>query len=81
MATLTLDPRAEARPLIRRLPILGPLARELADGDEDFPLYLILALLSAWGCAFMLWGLPALVAPALVAVPLVMITLVLITRG
>ena len=73
---------APSRPsLIRRLPVLGPIARELAEGDEEFPLILIVALLSLWGCAFMLWGLPALVLPALVAAPLMMVVLVLITRG
>lgn len=79
MTTLTYD--HSMRPsLVRRLPVLGPLARELAEGDADFPLILIVALLSAWGCAFMLWGLPALVLPALVAAPLMMLVLVLITR-
>ncbi|MFN3955527.1 MAG: hypothetical protein ACK4LQ_13825 [Pararhodobacter sp.] len=80
MTTLTHDHPMQAS-FVRRLPVLGPLARELAEGDDDFPLILIVALLSAWGCAFMLWGLPALVLPALVAAPLMMLVLVLITRG
>lgn len=83
MSTLTLD-HGTRRPrpsLVRRIPVLGAIARELADGDADFPLYLLAALLSAWGCAIMLWGLVALVMPALVAAPLMMLVLVLITRG
>jgi len=78
--TNTYSPRSRA-PFIRRLPLLGPIARELAEGDADYPLYLLAALLSAWGCAVMVWGLPALVIPALLAAPLVMAVLVLITRG
>mgnify|MGYP001349946590 CR=1 FL=1 len=90
MSTLTLHPQSPAsqspvphqpQPLIRRIPLLGPIARELADGDADYPFYLLAALLSAWGCAFMFWGLPALVMPALVAAPLMLVVLVLITRG
>lgn len=80
MSSLTHSPTLPA-PLIRRLPLLGPIARELAEGDADYPFYLIAALISAWGCAFMLWGLPALVMPALVAAPLMLLVLVLITRG
>ncbi|MCC5970979.1 MAG: hypothetical protein JJU15_13620 [Pararhodobacter sp.] len=81
MSTLTLDPHPNHTPLIRRLPLIGPIARELAEGDADFPFYLLAAALSAWGCAFMIWGLPALVIPALLAVPMVMLTLVLLTLG
>lgn len=80
MSTLDLDSPARTS-FIRRLPLFGPIARELAEGDTDYPLYLIAALLSAWGCAFMLWGLPALVLPAIVAAPLMLVLLVLITRG
>ena len=80
MTTLSLDPPAR-RTLIRRLPFLGPIARELAEGDVDYPLYLVAAALALWGCAFMIWGLPALVMPALVAAPLMLVLLVLITRG
>jgi len=80
MSTPTLAAQSR-EPFIRRLPLLGPIARELAEGDADFPFYLLIALLSAWGCAFMLWGLPALVMPALVAAPLMLLVLVLITRG
>ncbi len=80
MNTLAVTPQSR-EPFIRRLPFLGPVARELAEGDADYPLYLLVALLSLWGCAFMLWGLPALVLPALVAAPLMLVVLVLITRG
>lgn len=83
MSTLTLDhyPPRKRESLVRRIPVLGAIARELADGDADFPLYLLAAVLSAWGCAIVLWGLIALVMPALVAAPLMLVMLVLITRG
>ncbi|PTW98851.1 hypothetical protein [Pararhodobacter aggregans] len=64
-----------------RLPILGAMAREWTDGDPDFPLYVILALVSIWGIAITLFGLPALYLPAVVAAPLMVVMLVLITRG
>jgi hypothetical protein len=83
MSTFTLDHDTQRPrdPFMRRIPVLGAIARELADGDADFPLYLIAALLSAWGCSIMLWGLPALVMPALMAAPLMLVVLVLISRG
>jgi len=70
-----------ATPLAYRLPVLGALAREWAEGDPDFPLVLVLALVSAWGCAIAIWGLPALYLPAVAAVPVMLATLVALTRG
>jgi len=68
-------------PLLRRIPVLGGIARELAEGDENYIYYLLLAGGSAWACAIFLWGLPALFLPALALVPVVMVMLVAITRG
>ncbi|MFN4099366.1 MAG: hypothetical protein ACK4GT_06280 [Pararhodobacter sp.] len=68
-------------PAVYRLPILGAIAREWAEGDPDFPLYLILAILGVWGVAIMLFGLPALYLPAVVASPLMLGVLFLISRG
>lgn len=64
-----------------RLPILGAMAREWTDGDPDFPLYVIVALVSIWGMTILFFGLPALYLPAVVAAFLMVIMLVLITRG
>lgn len=69
------------RPAVYRLPILGAIAREWAEGDADFPLYLILALVSVWGLAIVTWGLPALYLPAVFASPLMIVVLVAISRG
>lgn len=73
--------RRVREPLIRRLPVIGGIARELAEGDQNFPFYLMLAIVSAWACAVLVWGLPALFLPALAFVPVVMLTLIAITRG
>ncbi|MCB1361448.1 MAG: hypothetical protein H6899_07900 [Rhodobacter sp.] len=72
---------AEITPAVYRLPIFGAIAREWAEGDADFPLYLILALVSLWGIAIFTWGLPALYLPAVVASPLMILVLVAISRG
>ncbi len=68
-------------PFAYRLPILGAIAREWAEGDADYPLYLILALVSVWGIAITLFGLPALYLPAVVAAPLMIVVLIAISRG
>ncbi len=66
------------KPLVYRLPLLGPIAREWAEGDPSFPFFFILASVTAWA---ILWGLPALVLPALALVPLLFVLIVLLTRG
>ena len=68
-------------PAVYRIPLLGAIARELAEGDDDYPLYLIVALVSVWGLAIFFFGLPALYLPAVVASPLMVVVLVLISRG
>ncbi|PWE27147.1 hypothetical protein [Pararhodobacter marinus] len=75
------DSRYVPTPFAYRLPILGAILRELAEGDRDYPLYLIVALMAIWGIAIVFFGLPALYLPAVVAAPLMMVVLVLITRG
>jgi len=81
--TDTLRPyaRPQREPLLRRIPIIGAVARELAEGDPDYPFYLLLAVVSAWGCAVFLWGLPALYLPAIALAPAVMFVLIGLTRG
>lgn len=68
-------------PIVYRIPVLGAIAREWAEGDADFPFFLILAFVLAWACAVMIWGLPALVLPAVALAPAMLAMLVLITRG
>lgn len=78
MASLPDSPR---KPFVYRLPILGGIAREWAEGDPDFPFLLVLAFVSAVACAVAVWGLPALTLAAVALVPLMFAILVLITRG
>jgi anti-sigma factor RsiW len=79
---LALTPRRRQRPsLLRRIPVIGGIARELVEGDADYPFYLLAATVSAWACAVLIWGLPALYLPALVLSPVVMLMLVALTRG
>lgn len=78
----TTDPiHSGPTPLAYRLPLLGAIAREWAEGDDDFPLYLVLALVSIWGIAIVFYGLPALYLPAVVAAPLMILVLIGISRG
>ncbi len=78
MTALADTPRT---PFVYRLPVIGALAREWAEGHPDFPYFLLLAFVSAWACAVAIWGLPALVITAVGLVPLMFVMLVLITRG
>lgn len=68
-------------PLIYRVPVLGAIAREWAEGDKDFPFVLVAALVLAWACAVFIWGLPALYLPAVIAAPGFLLMLVALTRG
>jgi hypothetical protein len=72
---------APATPLIYRVPLLGAILREWAEGDDDYPMYLVVALVSIWGIAIMTWGLPALYLPAVFFSPVMLLILVLLTRG
>jgi hypothetical protein len=73
--------RSRHEPFLRRVPVIGAIARELAEGDSDFPFYLLLAAGSAWACAAIVWGLPALVIPAVALAPAVMVILIALTLG
>ena len=73
--------RRRPLPLIYRLPVVGAIAREWAEGDPDFPLAFALTLILLWACAVAIWGLPALYLPAVAAVPVMLTLLVLITQG
>lgn len=77
----TADSFAPRTPVFYRVPLFGAIAREWAEGDADFPLYLIVALVSAWGCAVALFGLPGLYLPAVAFAPMMLGLLVAITRG
>ncbi len=64
-----------------RIPVLGWIARDLIEGDADNLWYLLVALVSLWIIAVMIWGLPALYLPAVLLAPLAIVMLVLLTLG
>lgn len=64
-----------------RIPVIGWIARDLAEGDPDNIWYLLTALISLWIIAVGTWGLPALYLPAVALSPLILVALVALTRG
>jgi len=72
---------AARRPLWFRIPVIGWIARDLLEGDDDHIWYLLATVLSLWGIAVLAWGLPALAIGALAAVPVCFALLLLVTRG
>lgn len=78
------DPSRRA-PMWQRLfflvPVIGWIARDLVYGAKDTIWYALVAFVSFWMSAILLFGLPGLYIPALFLVPLVFGGLILITRG
>ncbi|REC58976.1 hypothetical protein DRV84_01795 [Rhodosalinus sediminis] len=70
-----------ARRAFYAVPVIGWIARDLAEGGSDNIYYLLVAVLSLWAIAVMTWGLPALTLTAVALVPAIMATLVLLTIG
>jgi hypothetical protein len=70
-----------ARRLFFAIPVIGWIARDLMEGDEDNVWYLLVAFFSLWMIAGMTFGLPGFVVPALMLVPICALTLILITWG
>lgn len=81
MSTEAPKNRYLTRHITYRLPIIGRIAREVVEGDEDTPFYAIALVLGLWGIAFFLFGYPGLIIPALMLVAVMMITLVRISLG
>lgn len=75
------DPDTHDTPFAYRLPVLGPIAREWAEGHRDFPFFLLLAFVLVWASGVAVFGLPALYLTAVGLVPLMFALLVAITRG
>ncbi|WP_273522944.1 hypothetical protein [Rhodosalinus sediminis] len=72
---------SRARRAFYAIPVIGWIARDLAEGGSDNIYYLLVAVLSLWAIAVMTWGLPALTLTAVALVPAIMATLVLLTIG
>ncbi|WP_227285014.1 MULTISPECIES: hypothetical protein [Paracoccaceae] len=82
---MTMTPEAPrpyfTRRITYRIPLIGRMAREIVEGDEDTPFYAIAMLVGLWGSAFMIFGYPGLIIPALILVLVMFLTLIRITLG
>jgi hypothetical protein len=64
-----------------RLPIIGRMAREVAEGPVDNAFAAIIGVVSAVAIAVLIWGYPALIVSALIAAALMVLTLIRISIG
>jgi len=60
-------------------PVIGWVLRDLLFGDKDNVWYAIIAFLSAWVSAIIMFGIPALFLVALAMVPVMFVVLIAIT--
>ncbi len=71
----------EKTPFLYRIPILGRMARETLDGDEDTPFYAIVAILSLWLGGFLTIGYPALIIGGLMMTAVMFLVIIRISLG
>ncbi len=76
--TATASRPSPAGRVLRRLPVVGRVVREI-EREIDTVYYLIVILLTALVLAVNFWGLPALVLAAVALVPLIFVLLIWIT--
>ncbi len=75
-------PRSDDRiPLLYRLPILGRMARETLEGDEETPFYALAAVVSLWAIAVFKFGYAGLIIGALIMTATMFLVLIRLTRG
>jgi hypothetical protein len=67
--------------LIYRIPILGWLLREAAEGSGNIKALFLVNCALIWLLAIIAFGYPAIIIPALCAVPTIFVLLILITAG
>jgi hypothetical protein len=67
--------------LIYRIPILGWLIREAAEGSANVQMLFLVTGAMLWLIAILLFGYPAIILPALCLVAIVFVLLILIMRG
>ncbi len=81
--TMTSDDTSNhfTRKITYRIPLLGRIARETVEGDEDTPFYAIAMVVGLWGSAVLIWGYAGLIIPALILVAVMFLTLIRITLG
>jgi len=69
------------RHITYRIPLLGRIAREVVEGDEENAFYAVLGSVSAWACLILLFGYPGLILPAIGLTFVMFLTLIRITLG
>ncbi len=73
------------RPFLQRLfyaiPVIGWVARDVAEGDAENLYYAIALFAMLWALSVIFFGIPGLYIPALILVPVVWVILLLITTG
>ena len=81
--TMTADApkRYLTRHITYRIPILGRIAREVVEGDDDNPLYAVAMVASIWASAVLLFGYAGLIIPALILAATVFLTILRISLG
>lgn len=77
-AQTLLAPRSPASRIIRALPVVGRVIREV-EREIDTVYYLIVIALTALILAIQVWGLPALVLSAIAFVPVMFVFLIWVT--
>ena len=80
---MTLAATPTPLPLWQRIffavPVIGWVARDLLFGDKNNVWFALIAFVSLWLSAVLVFGLPALYLPALALVPVIFIVLICIT--
>lgn len=66
---------------ICRIPLIGWMLRDAAEGREDAKVWFLIDLLLIWGLAIWLWGYPALIIPLMGITALIFVLLLLVTAG
>lgn len=64
-----------------KLPIIGWIARDVAEGGITNLYFAIVAFVSLWGISILTFGLPGLYLPALALVPVMFVMLIWISLG
>ncbi|MFY9212207.1 MAG: hypothetical protein WAO69_13865 [Aestuariivita sp.] len=67
--------------LFLAIPVIGWVARDLMFGDKDTIWYALIAFVSLWMSAALVFGLPGLYLPALALVPCMFVLLVVYAWG
>lgn len=78
-------PAARFAPIAKRIffaiPVIGWIARDVAEGDHNNIYFALVILVSLWATSALTFGLPGLYLPALAKVPVMFVLLICITQA